>query len=159
MRNQDLNPFFRSTIGFDRMVRLLDETSRAAANQQTAYPPYNIEKLAENDYQLTMAVAGFKDADIDITVENGSLVVKGDTQTKDEGREFLHRGIATRAFERRFDLAEFIEVKGAKLENGLLHIDLARVVPEANKPRKIEIASLDVPTIDHAQNEENSKAA
>jgi len=142
MRNTDLNPFFRSTIGFDRMVRLLDETSRAA-NQPVTYPPYNIEKLAENDYQLTMAVAGFGEADLDITVENGSLVIKGAIEEKDEDRDFLYRGIASRAFERRFDLAEFIEVEGATLENGLLHINLRRVVPDAKKPRKIDIAAKD----------------
>ncbi|MCR9257971.1 MAG: Hsp20 family protein [Alphaproteobacteria bacterium] len=149
MRNQNLDPFFRSSIGFDRMARLLNEASRAANQTPNSYPPYNIEKLAEDDYQLTMAVAGFGDGDLDISVENGSLVVKGAIEDKDEGREFLHRGIAARAFERRFDLAEHIEVEGAKLENGLLHINLRRVVPDAKKPRKIAISATKAATIEH----------
>jgi len=142
MRTVDFTPVFRSTVGFDRMARLLDHAMRAteAANAPT-YPPYNIEKLGEDDYRITMAVAGFGEGDLDITAENGQLVISGRIEKSDEeGRSYLHRGIATRNFERRFDLADHIRVKDASLENGLLHVSLVREVPEAMKPRKIEIA-------------------
>ena len=142
MRTVDFTPVFRSTVGFDRMARLLDHAMRAtdAANVPT-FPPYNIEKLGEDEYRITMAVAGFGEGDLDITVENGQLVISGRIEkSEDEGRGYLHRGIATRNFERRFDLADHIRVKDAALENGLLHVSLVREVPEAMKPRKIEIA-------------------
>jgi len=141
MRTVDFTPVFRSTVGFDRMTRLLDHAMRAteAANVPT-FPPYNIEKLGEDDYRITMAVAGFGEGDLDITAENGQLVISGRIEKSDEeGRGYLHRGIATRNFERRFDLADHIRVSGASLENGLLHVSLLREVPEAKKPRKIEI--------------------
>lgn len=141
MRTVDFTPVFRSTVGFDRMARLLDHAMRAtdAANVPT-FPPYNIEKLSEDDYRITMAVAGFGESEIDITDENGQLVISGRIEKSgDESRSYLHRGIATRNFERRFDLADHIRVKGASLENGLLHVSLVREVPEAMKPRKIEI--------------------
>ena len=141
MRTLDLTPVFRSTVGFDRMARLLDHAMRAteAANVPT-FPPYNIEKLNEDDYRITMAVAGFGEGDLDITVENGQLVICGKIEKPEEdARNYLHRGIATRSFERRFDLADHIRVNGASLENGLLHVALVREVPEAMKPRKIEI--------------------
>jgi len=141
MRTMDFTPVFRSTVGFDRMARLLDHAMRAteAANAPT-FPPYNIEKLGEDEYRITMAVAGFGESDIEITAENGQLVIAGKIEkTDDEGRTYLHRGIATRSFERRFDLADHIRVNGASLENGLLHVALVREVPEAMKPRKIEI--------------------
>lgn len=144
MRTVDFTPVFRSTVGFDRMARLLDHAMRAteAANTPT-FPPYNIEKLSEDDYRITMAVAGFGEGDLDITVENGQLVISGRLEkTEDEGRSYLHRGIATRNFERRFDLADHIRVKDAALEHGLLHVSLVREVPEAMKPRKIEISGL-----------------
>jgi molecular chaperone IbpA len=142
MRTVDFTPVFRSTVGFDRMARLLDHAMRAteAANAPT-YPPYNIEKLGEDDYRITMAVAGFGEGDLDITAENGQLVISGRIEkSEEEQRNYLHRGIATRNFERRFDLADHIRVKDASLENGLLHVSLVREVPEAMKPRKIEIA-------------------
>ncbi|GHD52320.1 heat-shock protein Hsp20 [Thalassobaculum fulvum] len=141
MRTVDFTPVFRSTVGFDRMARLLDHAMRAteAANAPT-FPPYNIEKLGEDDYRITMAVAGFGEGDLDITAENGQLVISGRIEKSDEEqRNYLHRGIATRNFERRFDLADHIRVKGASLENGLLHVSLVREVPEAMKPRKIAI--------------------
>ena len=141
MRSVDFTPVFRSTVGFDRMARLLDHAMRAneAANAPT-FPPYNIEKLGEDDYRITMAVAGFGEGDLEITAEDGQLVISGKIEKSvDEGRSYLHRGIATRNFERRFDLADHIRVNGASLENGLLHVSLVREVPEAKKPRKIEI--------------------
>lgn len=144
MRNYDLSPLFRSTVGFDRMMRLLDTASRENVQQATTYPPYNIEKLEEDQYRISMAVAGFADSDIDIVAQNNTLVVTGrsaqDEEKVDESR-FLHRGIARRAFERRFELAETVKVTGARMENGLLHIELVREVPEQAKPRKIAIAT------------------
>jgi molecular chaperone IbpA len=148
MRTLDLSPLFRSTIGFDRMTRLLDAATRLD-DSAVSYPPYNIEILGENAYRLTMAVAGFGEGDIDITVQDNSLVVSGKLSKTDDDRKFLHRGIAGRAFERRFELAEHIKVTGASLVNGLLHVDLAREVPEAMKPRsvKIETKSGPKPTV------------
>lgn len=143
MRTIDFTPVFRSTVGFDRMARLMDDMLRAGdAANAPAYPPYNIEKLGEDDYRITMAVAGFGDGDIDITVEDTTLTISGKVEKteEEEGRSFLHRGIATRAFDRRFQLAETIRVVGASVENGLLHVDLVHEVPEEKKPRRIEIA-------------------
>lgn len=142
MRSYDLTPLLRSTVGFDRMARLLDGMTRLD-EQAVGYPPYNIEKLGEDDYRITMAVAGFGEEELEITVSDGNLVVHGETKEKAEPEEvtYLHRGIARRTFERRFDLAEFIKVTGAKLENGLLYIELAREVPEAKKPRTVQIDS------------------
>ncbi len=135
----DLSPLMRAAIGFDRMARLV-ETARAAA-EGPAYPPYNIEKTAEDAYVLTMAVAGFGPNDIELTVHENTLTVAGKApQPQAEPGRLLHRGIAGRAFERRFVLADHIVVEGAKLENGLLHVALKRQVPEALKPRRIEIA-------------------
>jgi molecular chaperone IbpA len=140
MRSYDLTPLLRSTVGFDRMARVMDSLARMD-EQSVGYPPYNIEKLGEDNYRITMAVAGFGEDEIEITALDGSLVVRGEAkaQEEQEGSTYLHRGIARRAFERRFDLAEFIKVTGASLENGLLHIELVREVPEARKPRTIEI--------------------
>lgn len=143
MRTIDFTPAFRSTVGFDRMAHLLDHAMRAteAANTPT-FPPYNIEKLGDDEYRITMAVAGFGEGDIEITAENGQLVISGKIEkTEDAGRSYLHRGIATRSFERRFDLADHIRVNGAALENGLLHVALVREVPEAMRPRRIEIGN------------------
>ena len=144
MRSFDLSPLFRSTVGFDRMMRMLDETMRNSVQQAPSYPPYNIEKLGEDQYRITMAVAGFAEADLDVTVQNNTLVISGRSeQTEEEKPEegrFLYRGIARRAFERRFELAETVKVSGARMENGLLHVDLVREVPEAAKPRKIAIS-------------------
>jgi molecular chaperone IbpA len=139
MRTIDFSPLFRHSVGFDRMQRLLDAASQT--EQNSAYPPYNIEQLGENGYQVTLAVAGFAEGDIDITLTDRTLVVSGKMSDGEGERNFLYRGIAGRAFERRFELADHIHVKGASLENGLLHVALERVVPESEKPRKIEIAA------------------
>lgn len=137
MRSYDLSPLFRSTVGFDRFSRLF-ETALNADEAANAYPPYNIEKLGDDAYRITMAVAGFGPEDIEITAQPNALVVTGKAR-KDEGGQFLYRGIAGRAFERRFQLADFIKVSGASLVNGLLHVELAREIPEAMKPRTIRI--------------------
>jgi molecular chaperone IbpA len=134
----DFSPLFRSTIGFDRLTRLMDAASRTDS-ASLGYPPYNIEKTGEDAYRLTMAVAGFSSDELDLTVQENSLVVTGKAKKEEEEGRYLHRGIARRAFERRFSLAEHIKVVGASLENGMLHVDLVREVPEAAKPRKIEI--------------------
>jgi molecular chaperone IbpA len=136
----DFSPLFRSTIGFDRLTRLVDAATRVD-NAALAYPPYNIEKTGEDAYRLTMAVAGFAPEELDITVQENSLVVTGKTKTDDQESRYLHRGIARRAFERRFSLADHIKVVGATFLNGMLHVDLAREVPEAAKPRKIQIGA------------------
>jgi len=133
----DFSPLFRTAIGFDRLVRQLDMARLSEAS--SGYPPYNIEKTGEDTYVLTMAVAGFGPNDLEVTARENTLTVAGKASQPDEGRSFLYRGIAGRAFERRFVLADHIVVKGARLENGLLHIELERVVPEALKPRRIEI--------------------
>jgi len=141
----DYSPFFRSTVGFDRLLDLLDSAGTAQG-----YPPYNIERSDENNYRVTVAVAGFGDKDVSVEVADGVLTVTG----KREGAAaptYLHQGIAGRAFERKFQLAEHVEVKGAKLENGLLHVDLERVVPEAKKPRKIAINAPEFKTIEGAK--------
>jgi len=138
MTTFDFSPLFRSTIGFDRVGRLLEAAQRLEASAPS-YPPYNIEKTGDDSYRIVMAVAGFGENDISITVENDTLTVRGQLDGKDEDGRFLHRGIATRAFERRFQLADFIEPRGAKLENGLLEIELEREVPEHMKPRTIAI--------------------
>ena len=140
MRTIDFAPLFRHSVGFDRMQRLLD--TAAQTDQNSAYPPYNIEQLGETGYQVTLAVAGFSEADLGITLTDRTLVVSGKNADGSEDRTFLHRGIAGRAFERRFELADHIQVKGASLENGLLHIELERVVPESEKPRAIEISAI-----------------
>jgi molecular chaperone IbpA len=140
MRSFDLSPLFRSTVGFDRFASLLDTATRI--DEQTAsYPPYNIEKTGDSTYRITMAVAGFSDQDITLTAQANSLVVTGKAAPNEKAGQYLHRGIAGRAFERRFELADHIKVTGASLENGLLHIDLVREVPEAMKPRTIQIQS------------------
>ena len=138
MNTFDFSPLFRSTIGFDRLTRLVDAAARMD-NAALAYPPYNIEKTGEDAYRLTMAVAGFSQDEIDVTVHENSLLVTGKAKKEDENGRYLHRGIARRTFERRFSLAEHIKVVGASLVNGMLHVDLVHEVPEAMKPRKIEI--------------------
>ena len=144
MRSYDLTPLLRSTVGFDRMARMMDSLARMD-EQSGGYPPYNIEKLGEDDYRITMAVAGFGEDELDITVQEGVAIIRGEAKKVEEDgdKTYLHRGIARRAFERRFDLADHIQVTGAALENGLLHIDLVREVPEAKKPRNIAITSVD----------------
>ncbi len=134
----DFSPLFRSTIGFDRLTRLVDAATRVDT-AALAYPPYNIEKTGDDAYRLTMAVAGFSPDELDITVQENSLLVTGKSKKDGEDSHYLHRGIARRAFERRFSLADHIKVVGAALGNGMLHVDLAREVPEAAKPRKIQI--------------------
>ena len=138
MRTIDFTPLFRSTVGFDRMQRLMDAAMRADESN-LSYPPYNIESFGENAYRITMAVAGFGQDDIDITVKENTLTISGKARGDDESTVFLHRGIAGRSFVRHFHLADHIRVAGAELTNGLLHVDLAREVPEAMKPRKIAI--------------------
>jgi molecular chaperone IbpA len=134
----DFSPLFRTAIGFDRMAHML-ESARGAAEGSQSYPPYNIEKTGEDSYVLTMAVAGFGPDDVEITARENTLTIAGRTQQSDEGRTFLYRGIAGRAFERRFVLADHMVVDSANLENGLLHVTLKRVVPEALKPRRIAV--------------------
>ena len=142
MRTIDYSPLYRSTVGFDRLFSLLDNVGQAD-NQQNAYPPYNIERTGEDAYRITMAVAGFTEDDLEIEAKQNWLTVKAEKQAGDEetDREFLFQGIAARSFERRFQLADHVEVKEASLKNGLLHIDLVREIPEAMKARKIAIAS------------------
>ncbi|WP_420103381.1 Hsp20 family protein [Bosea sp. (in: a-proteobacteria)] len=140
MRHFDLSPLYRSTVGFDRLFSLLDQASSNDA--APSYPPYNIERTAENAYRITIAVAGFGEADLAIESKENTLSVKGEKKAEEEGkREVLHQGIAARAFERRFQLADYVQVTGASLENGLLHIDLVREIPEAKKPRQIPIGA------------------
>jgi len=136
MRHLDFSPLFRSSIGFDHLVGMLDTASRA--EQQPSYPPYNIERLSDDAYQITMAVAGFAESDINIISKENTLTVSGEQEAKEQ-KEYLHRGIAARNFERKFQLADHVKVIGARLENGLLHVDLKREIPESMKPRKIEI--------------------
>ncbi|MBV8534038.1 MAG: Hsp20 family protein [Alphaproteobacteria bacterium] len=136
MTNFDFSPLFRSTIGFDRLGQLLDQ---ALVDEGSSYPPYNIEKTGEDAYRITMAVAGFGEDDLNIVAQDNLLVVSGKAKPGDEKTEYLYRGIAGRAFERRFQLAEHIKVAGAQLVNGLLHVDLVREVPEAKRPRTIKV--------------------
>ena len=140
MATIDLSPLYRSSVGFDRMASLLDAALRSDTSA-SGYPPYNIERVADNQYAITIAVAGFEDDDLEIEVENGVLRVTGKKAEESEQREFLHRGIANRAFDRKFSLAEHVEVKGAALKNGLLTIGLVKRIPEAMKPKRIDIGS------------------
>ena len=140
MRSFDFAPLHRATIGFDQIADMMDRVLSNDVSTQT-YPPYNIEKTADDAYRISIAVAGFTDADLSVEVKEHSLVVSANKAEEDESRSYLHRGIATRAFERRFHLADHVRVTGASHENGMLHIELTREVPEALKPRRIEIAS------------------
>jgi molecular chaperone IbpA len=137
MTTFDFAPLFRTAIGFDRLARLMD--SAVSTAEAPSYPPYNIEKTGEDTYRVTMAVAGFRPEDLDVTVKENTLVVSGRVANEARNGQVLHRGIAGRAFERRFILADHIVVDGAALQNGLLHVNLKRVVPEALKPRRIAI--------------------
>jgi molecular chaperone IbpA len=136
MRTFDLAPLYRSTVGFDRLFSMLDGFDAAPG-----YPPYNIERTGENAYRITVAVAGFGERDLSIEAKENTLTIKGEKQAKNEkdAGEVLYQGIAARAFERVFQLADYVQVKGAALENGLLHVDLVRAIPEAKKPRQIPI--------------------
>src|SRR6202045_1356257 len=138
MRTFDLAPLYRSTVGFDRLFSMLDGFESAPG-----YPPYNIERTGENAYRISVAVAGFGESDLSIEAKENTLTIKGDKQSKDEKNsgEILYQGIAARAFERVFQLADYVQVKGAALENGLLHVDLVREIPEANRPRQIPIGN------------------
>ena len=149
MRTYDFTPLYRSTVGFDRLANVLDSVLTNDVGGQT-YPPYKIENTGDNAYRITLAVAGFTDADLNIEARDGQLVISGKKEAEDGERNFLHRGIATRAFERRFQLADHVRATGAVTENGLLHVDLVREVPAALKPRKIEIGQ--APAIENAAN-------
>ena len=138
MRTFDLSPLFRASVGFDNLARVLDTATRLDS-AHVSYPPYNIVKADEDAYRITFAVAGFGENDLDVNVENNTLTVTGKVAQDNDAATYLHRGIAGRSFERKFELANHIQVSGARIENGLLHIDLKRVVPEALKPRKIAI--------------------
>ena len=141
MRSFDLSPLYRSTVGFDRMFSLLDQATGVEA---PTYPPYNIERTGENAYRITVAVAGFSDKELSIESRENTLTIKGGKDAPIDGsaqNETLYRGIAARAFERRFQLADHVQVTGAELENGLLHVDLVREIPEAQKPRQIRIGA------------------
>ena len=141
MRHVDFSPLYRSTVGFDRLFTMLDSLAQPEGGQ--SYPPYNIERTGEDSYRISMAVAGFAEDDISIEARRNVLTIKGDRkdETNGEGSEVLYRGIAARAFDRRFQLADHVDVVGAALKNGLLHIDLKRNIPEELKPRKIAIAA------------------
>jgi molecular chaperone IbpA len=145
MRTYDLTPFYRSTVGFDRFFSLLDQ---AGADGSPGYPPYNIERTGENTYRISVAVSGFAQGELSIVAKENTLTIKGEKSANENGREdgrakseVLYRGIAARAFERAFQLADFVLVKNASLENGLLHVDLVREIPEAKKPRSIPIST------------------
>lgn len=137
MRTYDLSPLYRTAIGFDRLARLLNDVQRNET--EMSYPPYNIELISDDQYRIVMAVAGFEMSELEIETEQQSLKVVGRQKKKDEQTTYLHRGIAARDFEHKFQLADHVKVTHAKLENGLLHISLVREVPEALKPRKVEI--------------------
>jgi molecular chaperone IbpA len=141
MRTFDFAPLYRSTVGFDRMFSMFDDLGGEGA--VPSYPPYNIERTGENAYRISVAVAGFTDADLSIEAKENRLTIRGEKQTNDEEKtaDVLYQGIAARTFERSFQLADYVEVKGARLEHGLLHVDLAREIPEAMKPRAIPITS------------------
>ncbi len=140
MRQIDFAPLYRSSVGFDRLFDMLDSVPGFDAGP-AAYPPYNIERLGENEYRITMAVAGFSEDELKVDVKEQILNVRGEKKAEDKDRQFLHRGIAARAFERRFQLADHVEIKGADLKDGLLHIDLVRNVPERLKARTIAISN------------------
>ena len=148
MRTFDLAPLYRSTVGFDRLFSLLDQAT--GVESAPSYPPYNIERTGENAYRITVAVAGFAEPELSIEVKENTLTIRGEKQVKqnEKSGEVLYQGIAARAFERRFQLADHVEVKGAALENGLLHVDLAREIPEAMKPRSVPIGNGPAKVID-----------
>lgn len=158
MRHFDLTPLYRSTIGFDRLGSLLD-TLGTFEGDTPSYPPYNIERTGETEYRISMAVAGFAASDLSIEVKENTLSIRGEKQTETEGTTFLHRGIAARSFERRFQLADHVVVKVAGLENGLLHVDLVRELPEAMKPRAIPITTKGVEAKSEKPKVIDSKAA
>lgn len=154
MRTFDLTPLQRSTVGFDRLFSMLDQVG--SVDSTSSYPPYNIERTGENAYRVTVAVAGFSEQDLDIEVKESTLSIRGERKPDTSGKpgEVLYQGIAARAFERRFQLADHVEVRGASLANGLLHVDLVREIPETMKPRSIPISvGANAPRIIEAQTE------
>jgi molecular chaperone IbpA len=155
----DFSPLFRSTVGFDRLSRMLE--TGMLNEQENSYPPYNIAKLSEDQYRITMAVAGFAEDELDITAKENQLLVQGKTKERDDqqGVTYLHRGIAARTFERRFQLADHIKVSGASLENGLLTVTLVREIPEDMKPRKIQILPADGKLIEQGKDQKKSATA
>ncbi len=147
MRHVDFTPLYRSTVGFDRLFSILDQMN-SVENPAPTYPPYNIEKTGESAYRITIAVAGFAESELSIESKENALTVRGEKAEAEKKGETLFQGIAARAFERRFQLADYVTVSGASLENGLLHIDLVREVPEAKKPKLIPIGGSNVRQID-----------
>lgn len=156
MNRLDFTPYRRNTVGFDRVFDLLERQARAAAGDN--YPPFNIERQGDDAYRITLAVAGFKADELDITAQQNLLVVKG-SKTETDGRQFLHLGIANRSFERRFELADFVRVDNADLADGLLVIDLVREVPEAMKPKKVIIGGQQPLTVVDATSTNAANAA
>lgn len=153
MRNFDFSPLYRSTIGFDRLAGLMD-AAMSGETAQPAYPPYNIEKTGDNAYRITVAVAGFREDELNVEMRDQQLVISGRRKEEGEGeRRFLHRGIAERAFERRFQLADHVRPLAARTENGLLHVDLVREVPEELRPRRIEIQPAEKAAIESGETE------
>jgi molecular chaperone IbpA len=158
MRTFDFAPLYRSTVGFDRLFSMLDQFN--GVESAPGYPPYNIERTGDNSYRITVAVAGFGESDLSIETKENTLTIRGEKQTKQEANgEVLYQGIAARTFERRFQLADHVEVKGANLEHGLLHVDLVREVPEAMTPRRIAIGNGNTPKVVDAKPVETAKAA
>lgn len=157
MRTLNLDPFWRTSIGFDRLFDLVDQSLRV--EQEDQYPPCNIVRTGENSYRVSLAVAGFKPDQVSVTVDQNVLIVSGRAEQKQDNGEYLYRGIAGRSFDRRFNLADYVEVKNASLDDGLLQIDLVRELPEAMKPRRIEINSGKAVGQDKVRTIEHSKAA
>ena len=158
MTTFDFSPLYRTSVGFDRLASMMSSATRQ--DQGNSYPPYNIRTTGEDNYQITMAVAGFAEEEIEITSEQNRLVITGSrAEEKEEQGEYLHRGIATRSFERRFNLADHVRVVSASLENGLLHIDLERELPEAMKPRTIKIGKAKKRLLDVEKDSSADKAA
>ncbi len=147
MRTYDFSPLYRSTVGFDRLAGMLDQVLTNESSSQS-YPPYNIEKTGDDAYRITVAVAGFSEDELNVEARDGQLVISGKKAAETDKVNYLHRGIATRAFERRFQLADHVRADGAVTANGLLHVDLVREVPEALKPRRIEIASTNTKAVE-----------
>jgi molecular chaperone IbpA len=146
MRTFDFAPLYRSTVGFDRLFSMLDQVN--GVESAPSYPPYNIERTGDNSYRISVAVAGFGESDLSIETKENTLTIRGEKQVKQEANgEVLYQGIAARTFERRFQLADHVEVRGANLEHGLLHVDLVREIPEAMKPRRIAIGNGNAPKV------------
>jgi len=156
MTTFDFSPLYRTSVGFDRLASMMSSATRQ--DQGNSYPPYNIRTTSEDHYQITMAVAGFAENDLDITTEQNRLVITGNRAEVEEKGEYLHRGIATRSFERRFNLADHVKVVSASLENGLLHIDLERELPEAMKPRTINIGKSTTRLLDIEKDSKSKEA-